>query len=189
VRANGQFVLVALLAVLGDGSAQGQGSLEFKVTLTGANTSSTGEGDFILTDNLLTYTVSLAFGFSEAEVRGLGPLPDAPIILALDLTRCEVPGPVPGGTLGGCFVNGNEVLSPDQINGLVLGQWYVWGHSPTAPSRPLSGQLVPEPKPLHIFLMTLGGMCSVWLFRVFRSHVCWQKRGQPLKVKFRFRAF
>jgi len=141
-----------------------QGELEFSATINnpifGAPDS---HGTFTLVDGVFTYDVDMVFGFSLAEIRGPGPALDAPVVLALNLTRCEIPSPQPG-SLGGCFFDGTQILSSDQIDDLVAGELWVWARSPTNPDNPMFGPIVPEPSP-HLFIliiavcMTTGFIC------------------------------
>lgn len=162
-----QAVLTVALLFLGIESAKAHGTLEFSASLVRPDDGILGIGIFTLTDHLFVYSVSNLFGLSQADVRGPGPASDAAVIFDLNLDYCEAPGPY--GVAGGCFFHGSEVLTENQINDLVDGQWYVWAHSPSNPNQPAFGQIVPEPSSTVFLFITLGAPGAFWCLQVVRQ--------------------
>jgi hypothetical protein len=133
-----------------------QGTMDFSAVLTG-NTLKTGSGTFTLrTNNLFYYKLTTPYGYSQAQVRSPWPEPNAAPVFDLGIIGCVPPEPYPGTNAGFCYFEGGVLLSDSEIADLLAGRWYAYSLSPTAPSRPIQGQIVLVPEPSSSLLVALA---------------------------------
>lgn len=162
-----------LAAALCVASAHGQGTLQFTVSLNGANvvpataSPATGTGSFTFD----------AFGFSGYVFL---PPPIAPTGAAIHgpslagananlLFQLEGPLFVPPDSMGDPGGNSfrvlNRTLSQAELNDLVAGLWYVNVLSASFPNGEIRGQIVLVPEPSALALLGLGLAALSWRSR------------------------
>ena len=159
-------ILAAVFCTVTVVSVSAQGTLYFTAFLDSPVTDSTGEGVFTLTDQLFIYNLTAPLGTDFAEIHGPGPNEDAPLIAVLQPRGCIAPAPP---FPGACYFRGSFELSGEQVSQLLDYQLYVWTYFVTAPSHSLSGQIVPEPKPCQLFLLSAFFFSLFAALRHFRN--------------------
>ena len=148
--------LLSLLALFGTiAAAQAQ---TLTVSLSGANerptgnsSTATGTGSLIITDSLLTYSVSYA-GMSPTAAHIHGPAgQDATAGVMIPLTLSSSSG------TSGLF-SGTATLSATQKTDILAGNSYVNIHSASFPAGEIRGQVALIPEPGTVALLGLGGI-------------------------------
>jgi hypothetical protein len=167
-------ITALLLALVTSGlvTARAQGTLEFTVTLNGANevppnsSDILGSGSFSLNPGDILY-YGVAFSVPAAELTdvtingpaGAGSL--APVLFDLG-----APGPYinpPPGFFS--QVSGSVNLTGPQVNDLLAGLWYVNATSSTYPGGEIRGQIVLVPEPSTGALFGAGVFLFWWYGR------------------------
>ena len=162
--------------------ARAQGTIQFRVILTGTNEvppnsdPTIGTGTFLLDGNLLNFLVAVpAVTFISVSGYIQGPAlagANAPVIFDLG-------GPVfhRGSSFGDPhfysfgspasppFGAGPFPLTGEQIRELESGLWYVNVTSAALPSGQLRGQILPVPEPSVFWLGLLGASVLTWYRR------------------------
>ena len=106
----------------------------------------TGSGWFKLDGNVLNYGVGIGWSFFPTGAGLYGPArasSNGPLIFDWPTYLIEAPWPS-GGIIGGIGYIGGYFLSPDQIEQLRAGRWYVSIKSSDFPRGELRGQILPS---------------------------------------------
>ena len=145
-----KIMLIFLITLTACITAKAQQTNDFVVYLWGANevprnnSAFKGQGTFTLDGSDLSYWVALPIPtFSPADAGIYGPaMPGANGDLILDLPAYGISVPLGGG--GGALIYaGGFTVTPEQINQLQAGLWYVNIKSAAFPNGEIRGQICP----------------------------------------------
>jgi hypothetical protein len=161
---NGAVVSVVLGLLLMTGSAFGQGSFPFTITITGAEmiggqpSPVTGTGSLRLFGSRLEFDIVVPVTVLPGETHFHGPRVDA------EMPQFSLP-PYERRSGGGITYRGSHTFDPKYVPDIKAGNWYINLHSADYVGGLLSGYIlpVPEPRATGIFL------AGLFLLRYFRA--------------------
>jgi len=169
-------IFFTFLTVAGIVAAQAQGTLQFTVSLNGANqvppndSTATGSGTLSLSGTTLSYNFGglWTFPVTTGSINGpVSPGSTAPVLFDLGAPSFAVPNPPDPG--GYTFVGAINNLTTPQINDLLAGLWYANVYSTTYPGGEIRGQITAVPEPSAFALLGVGAALLVFVRRARKS--------------------